>query len=389
MKKLKQILTGITFIFVISLILNCQVKAQEAYDLNGNKVDVITYAGGYEKTTGYRFISSEESGTIAYFDNNGNLIRLVNRATKEIIIDNENTVSEKATEESTTKFSENVTLKKVTGLKKKTVFKKYRPFKNSKEKIQYKYGLKISWKKLSNVTGYEVYRYEVAKKCWTKIKTTKKNSCILTGLLSGSHVKLKVRTYKNVSVEKEYGKYSKVYNITVKDTYGKKKIGGDYKEFYDKYASEETFIIQNNYRKLAGVPELKWNDVIYEAAKRRCYDMYTKEYFSHENFRDNIYDVFIQNKADDKSAKLLSLLSGENIAGSFNTPKKVMKAWKSSAGHYSNIIDADFTIGAIACICNSDSGRIWSSIFIDTRQNASTHKSNDGECYTVDYSFLY
>lgn len=389
MKKLKQILTGITFIFVISLILNCQVKAQETYDLNGNKVDVITYAGGYEKTTGYRFISSEESGTIAYFDNNGNLIRLVNRATKEIIIDNENTVSEKATEESTTKFSENVTLKKVTGLKKKTVFKKYRPFKNSKEKILYKYGLKISWKKLSNVTGYEVYRYEVAKKCWTKIKTTKKNSCILTGLLSGSHVKLKVRTYKNVSVEKEYGKYSKVYNITVKDTYGKKKIGGDYKEFYDKYASEETFTIQNNYRKLAGVPELKWNDVIYEAAKRRCYDMYTKEYFSHENFRDNIYDVFIQNKADDKSAKLLSLSSGENIAGSFNTPKKVMKAWKSSAGHYSNIIDADYTIGAIACICNSDSGRIWSSIFIDTRQNASTHKSNDGECYTVDYSFLY
>ena len=389
MKKLKQILTGITFIFVISLILNCQVKAQETYDLNGNKVDVVTYAGGYEKTTGYRFISSEESGTIAYFDNNGNLIRLVNRATKEIIIDNENTVSENTTEESTTKFSENVTLKKVTGLKKKTVFKKYRPFKNSKERIQYKYGLKISWKKLSNVTGYEVYRYEVAKKCWTKIKTTKKNSFILTGLLSGSHVKLKVRTYKNVSAEKEYGKYSKVYNFTVKNTYGKKKIGGDYKEFYDKYASEEAFVIQNNYRRLAGVPELKWNDVIYESAKRRCYDMYTKEYFSHENFRDNIYDVFIQNKADDKSAKLLSLSSGENIAGSFNTPKKVMKAWKSSAGHYSNIIDADYTIGAIACICNSDSGRIWSSIFIDTRQNASTHKSNDGEYYTVDYSFLY
>ena len=52
MKKLKQILTGITFIFVISLILNCQVKAQETYDLNGNKVDVITYAGGYEKQQG-------------------------------------------------------------------------------------------------------------------------------------------------------------------------------------------------------------------------------------------------------------------------------------------------------------------------------------------------
>ena len=186
MKKLKQILTGITFIFVISLILNCQVKAQETYDLNGNKVDVITYAGGYEKTTGYRFISSEESGTIAYFDNNGNLIRLVNRATKEIIIDNEKTVSENTTEESTTKFSENVTLKKVTGLKKKTVYKygyirkKGRYIKNKNDKNRY--GINVYWKSIKEADGYEIYRYENAKKCWTLVKKTKKTNYTFTNM---------------------------------------------------------------------------------------------------------------------------------------------------------------------------------------------------------------
>lgn len=388
MKKLMKTMFAILILSgMISFSNSSTVKAQVTYDLNGNQIDVITYAGGYEKGTGYRFISSEESGTIAYFDGNGNLIRLVNRATKEVIISNEETTAA-PTIQTTTKAPEKITLKKVTGLKKKTVYKKYRVLKKSKEKIRYKYGFKISWKKIKGVTGYEVYRYEAAKKCWTKIRTTKKNSFTLTGLLSGSHVNLKVRAYKKVTSGKEYGKYSKVYKFAVKTTYYKKKLGGDYKNFYDKYASEEAFVIQNKYRKAAGVPELEWNDVLYDAAKERCYDMYKMGKISHEGCLKTITGVFTNKYgADVNSANILPI--GENAAGAFHTPKDVMQAWKESPGHYRNLTDRDCNIGAIACHINSDAGRHWIAIFADTGDDGSVHVANNGEYYTVDYSFLY
>ena len=79
---------------------------------------------------------------------------------------------------------------------------------------------------------------------------------------------------------------------------------------------------------------------------------------------------------------------GENVAGAFTTPKEVMKAWKTSAGHYKNLLNMRYEIGAIGCM-SSDGGNYWSSLFGDIKEEGNTHKSNDGECYTVDYSFLY
>ena len=38
---------------------------------------------------------------------------------------------------------------------------------------------------------------------------------------------------------------------------------------------------------------------------------------------------------------------------------------------------------------SSDSGNYWSSLFGDIKEEGNIHKSNDGEYYTVDYSFLY
>lgn len=394
MKKLKQILTGITFIFVISLILNCQVKAQETYDLNGNKVDVITYAGGYEKTTGYRFISSEESGTIAYFDNNGNLIRLVNRATKEIIIDNEKTVSENTTEESTTKFSENVTLKKVTGLKKKTVYKygyirkKGRYIKNKNDKNRY--GINVYWKSIKEADGYEIYRYENAKKCWTLVKKTKKTNYTFTNMLKSSNVKIRIRAYKNSSVGIEYGKYSKIMSFITKYEYCSYNKDGTTKNYYDKFASEDAFIIQNKYRSAKGSNELKWSDAIYDACIERTKDMYKAKKVSHTHVASTVYKVFTDKyKANGNSAGLLAYGNiEENAAGAFTTPKEVMKAWKASAGHYKNLLNVRYEIGAIGCM-SSDSGNYWSSLFGDIKEEGNIHKSNDGEYYTVDYSFLY
>jgi hypothetical protein len=50
-------------------------------------------------------------------------------------------------------------------------------------KIKYKYGVKTSWKKVKNASGYEIYTYGVATKKWTMKKEAKKTSYTFKNLL--------------------------------------------------------------------------------------------------------------------------------------------------------------------------------------------------------------
>ena len=88
MKKLKHVMAGIAFTFTVGLMLSCQVKAETTIDLNGNKVEVSVWTKQTSMKDGSYKIISSEAGTIAYFDKDGNLLKVENKSTGKIILNN-------------------------------------------------------------------------------------------------------------------------------------------------------------------------------------------------------------------------------------------------------------------------------------------------------------
>lgn len=76
--------------------------------------------------------------------------------------------------------------------------------------------VKITWKKVKNVTGYQVYRATAKKGKYKLVKTIKGKSFTNKGLKKGKRYYYKVRAYKNINGEKIYGAYSKVKSVKVK-----------------------------------------------------------------------------------------------------------------------------------------------------------------------------
>ena len=86
MKRLKHVMAGIAFTFAVGLMLSCQVKAETTIDLNGNKVEVSVWTKQTSMKDGSYKIISSEAGTIAYFDKDGNLLKVENKSTGKIIL---------------------------------------------------------------------------------------------------------------------------------------------------------------------------------------------------------------------------------------------------------------------------------------------------------------
>lgn len=358
MKKLKHVMAGIAFTFAVGLMLSCQVKAETTIDLNGNKVEVSVWTKQTSMKDGSYKIISSEAGTIAYFDKDGNLLKAENKSTGKIILNNIKE-PETTTKQVETKVADKITMPKVKKLKKKTKYSYYKGVKSIKKngkpnwgKIKYQYGIKLIWSKVKNAKGYEVYRYENAKGCWTKIKTVKKPTYTLTNMLEGEKVKIKVRAYKKTKNGNEYGKYSDVLSFTTKNMYTKIYKNGKTKGFFSKWASEDAFVIQNDMRVKVGAKPLKWSDRIYEIASLRAYMMATKDGLTHKGLDRDIKSIFAKYKVKDNKLKedkywKLDMLA-ENVAEAFKTPKTVVAGWKNSKGHYENMVNEDYNTGAIA-----------------------------------------
>ncbi len=389
MKKLKHVMAGIVFTFAVGLMLGCQVKAETTIDLNGNKVEVSVWTKQTSMKDGSYKIISSEAGTIAYFDKDGNLLKVENKATGKIIMNNmkepETTTKQP---ETSVKAADKITMPKVKKLKKKTKYSYYKGVKSVKKngkpnwgKIKYQYGIKLIWSKVKNAKGYEVYRYENAKGCWTKIKTVKKPTYTLTNMLEGEKVKIKVRAYKKTKNGNEYGKYSDVLSFTTKNMYTKIYKNGKTKGFFSKWASEDAFVIQNDMRVKVGAKPLKWSDRIYEIASLRAYMMATKDGLTHKGLDRDIKSIFAKYKVKDNKLKedkywKLDMLA-ENVAGAFKTPKTVVAGWKNSKGHYKNMVNEDYNTGAIAVY------RVY-----DFKKNHMTKWCSDFSDYS-DYDYLF
>lgn len=354
MKKLKHVMAGIAFTFAVGLMLSCQVKAETTIDLNGNKVEVSVWTKQTSMKDGSYKIISSEAGTIAYFDKDGNLLKVENKSTGKIILNNIKE-PETTTKQVETKVADKITMPKVKKLKKKTKYSYYKGVKSIKKngkpnwgKIKYQYGIKLIWSKVKNAKGYEVYRYENAKGCWTKIKTVKKTTYTLTNMLEGENVKIRIIAYKKSGGGNEYGKYSDTLSFKTKKMYTKKYKNGKTKGFYSKWASEDAFVLQNKLRTKAGVNQLKWSDRIYEIASLRAYMMATKDGLTHAGEWRDEKSILKKWGYTDNELSNAPDISGENAAGDFRTAYDAVKGWKKSEGHYRNIVKSAFNSGAIS-----------------------------------------
>lgn len=354
MKKLKHVMAGIAFTFAVGLMLSCQVKAETTIDLNGNKVEVSVWTKQTSMKDGSYKIISSEAGTIAYFDKDGNLLKVENKSTGKIILNNIKE-PETTTKQVETKVADKITMPKVKKLKKKTKYSYYKGVKSIKKngkpnwgKIKYQYGIKLIWSKVKNAKGYEVYRYENAKECWTKIKTTKKTSYTLTNMLEGENVKIRIRAYKKSGSGNEYGKYSDTLSFKTKKMYTKKYKNGRTKGFYSKWASEDAFVLQNKLRTKVGVNQLKWSDRIYEIASLRAYMMATKDGLTHAGEWRDEKSILKKWGYTDKELSNAPDVTCEIAADAFKTPKKVVNGWKHSENHYASNINKEYKVAATA-----------------------------------------
>lgn len=388
MKKVKMIMTALIFVAGMTIFNAASVKAEITYDLNGSKVEVenayrVTYTDG-----SYKVVSSQ-SGTIAYFDSHGNLLKLLNKETEEIIINNEKE------EETTTVKEEEITAPKAVPTKKYFTKKKVKKLVSQKvkgtykswyskgklKKFKYTKGYKLSWKKVKGAKGYEVkvYRYSPVRKKYVVVKTknTKKKSYFLTDLKKRETYKVTIQAYRGKGKSKKYSGCSKRFKIKSKGDY--KVIKTDkhhniiYKSGFDRFESEKAFVIQNRYRREAGVPELVWSDELYNLGNKRIQDI-LKNGFSHKNLHSNATEYVLekskQNNLDidtlNKAEYWKYWWLGENLAIGSKDAKDVMNLWKNSKGHYANIVLKYNISGAIALYYNSETGNnYWVSLFAD------------------------
>lgn len=255
-----------------------------------------------------------------------------------------------------------VELGKVKSVKTKTDNRSYKGITSAHDmkyhNIKYKYGIKASWTKVKNASGYEIYVYGVGSKKWFKVKTTKKTTYTFTNMLKKDKFKFKVRAYQTADGKNAYGEWSKPKTVKVPTLMTYRKKGNHLnKKYYDRYAAEQAFDLQNKYRKQAGIEPLIWSDVLYDICQQRAKEI-TKDY-SHADFIDTseriltekygLKELDVEIGERNGFIDCMPLAAGENIAKNLNTYKDAMEGWKGSSGHYRNITQKDYSDGAIAC----------------------------------------
>ncbi len=138
-------------------------------------------------------------------------------------------------------------------------------------------------------------------------------------------------------------KKTKSYKYKVRVVKGKKVT--------DLGRAKEAFKIQNQYRKEKGVAALEWSDELY----RFClYRLRNSGFDAHKNLGRDMNGYF------GDYVKYKHLLFSENQDAGNSSAKATMKVWKSSSGHYQNLLSKKHVCGAIACYNN-----MWCAIFYD------------------------
>lgn len=115
----------------------------------------------------------------------------------------------------------------------------------------------------------------------------------------------------------------------------------------------------NEIRVNAGCPALEYDEKLSEIAEEHSYDMARNNFFSHTNLRgQNVV-------ARARAVGYVYTWIGENIAAGSTTPEQVVDRWMRSPDHRDNILNCNFTEGALALSVNSNSQYTyyWTHVF--------------------------
>lgn len=115
-------------------------------------------------------------------------------------------------------------------------------------------------------------------------------------------------------------------------------------------ASKAAFDLVNAKRQEAGLGTLTWNSGLEQASAVRAVE--ASQSFSHT--RPDGSDWWTVNS---------NLMYGENLAKGYATANDAVTAWLNSPTHKANIMDAEFTSGAIAIHVNSNGQWFWAQEF--------------------------
>ena len=121
---------------------------------------------------------------------------------------------------------------------------------------------------------------------------------------------------------------------------------------FDRAKAEEAFALVNQKRSENGVGQLAWNDTLYNFACTRAQEIVQN--FSH--VRPNGIQV-------NTSIHELGFPGcGENIGRYGNSANEIVTSWMNSDGHRGNMLDGDWTYGALACY-KSNGKYYWVNLF--------------------------
>ena len=124
----------------------------------------------------------------------------------------------------------------------------------------------------------------------------------------------------------------------------------------EEYA-QEVIRLTNEERAKAGLPALKANDKLMQAAAIRANEL--TERFAHLRPNgDEIYSVF-----DEVGYDLGMKLAGEVAAFGQNTPQAVVNAWMRSQGHKDWLLSAECVESGVGVVISSDGTFYWAQVF--------------------------
>ena len=124
----------------------------------------------------------------------------------------------------------------------------------------------------------------------------------------------------------------------------------------EEYA-QEVIRLTNEERAKVGLPALKVNDKLMQAAAIRANEL--TERFAHLRPNgDEIYSVF-----DEVGYDLGMKLAGEVVAYGQNTPQAVVNAWMKSQGHKDWLLSAECVESGVGVVISSDGTFYWTQVF--------------------------
>ncbi len=195
------------------------------------------------------------------------------------------------------------------------------------------------------------------KNAMEKIKATIIFLLILSAFGAGVYFKDDaIRIYNNFSQGVEDFKKTEIGNLIAeagKEVFAPSplNIGGKYTDvvLLKTKVIEET----NSQRDLNGLPALKENARLNEAAAAKANDMFLNQYFEHVSPSGLNPGKLVQNHGYDY------IVAGENlILGNFSSEKEVVANWMASPGHRDNILNNRYTEIGVAVIKGTYNGDV-------------------------------